>query len=500
MNEHRFDLILLLLFIAGGLLIFTPIVQAGTTWYVDDDAPNDPGPGDPDVSDPLEDGSTDHPFDAIQEGIDAATGGDTVLVADGTYTGTGNRDIDFGGKAITVRSENGLHHCVIDIEGDNYSGFTFFSGEGRDSVAQGFTIKTMEGAGRGQPGIYCDGSSPTIMNNMITGFKVYDAGGGIRCILNASPLIVGNIIYNNMADDYPDPAFGGGIYCDRDSAPIIINNTIEGNYADWLGGGIFCSSAPATILNNVITCNESGSDGGGIFCHESAAIIKNNIISWNNSSGTGGGIYCHTEGDPAITGNVIIGNEAGWGGGVSFYSAGSSIFKNNLIVGNTAIERGGGIYYYWLNPLHVINNTIAGNTAPTGGGIYCDGADLTVLNSIFWNNAPDGIFVNSGMVTITYSDVQGGYPGTGNIDADPIFVRGPLGSYYLSQIAAGQGQNSPCVDTGDGPVCLSISANPAVFGTTRTDLVPDSGIIDMGYHYPLRGIQIPPGALLEEIR
>ena len=88
------------------LLAFSLAVAAGgdspaeTLLYVDDDAPNDPGHGDPTVSDPVEDGSADHPFDAIQEALDAASDGDTIIVRDGTYTGAGNRDIDFGGKAV----------------------------------------------------------------------------------------------------------------------------------------------------------------------------------------------------------------------------------------------------------------------------------------------------------------------------------------------------------------------------------------------------------------
>ncbi|MBU0640102.1 MAG: hypothetical protein KKB50_14650 [Planctomycetes bacterium] len=85
-----------------------PAAASGqATWYVDDDAPNDSGPGNPTISDPDENSSAAHPFDAIQDGIRAAVAGDTVLLLDGTYTGTGNHNLDFAGKAITVRS---LHH------------------------------------------------------------------------------------------------------------------------------------------------------------------------------------------------------------------------------------------------------------------------------------------------------------------------------------------------------------------------------------------------------
>ena len=96
----------------------------------------------------------------IQAGIDAASDGDTVSVADGIYTGDGNRNLDFKGKAITVKSENGPSNCIIDCEG-NGRGFYFHSNETEKSVVSGFTITNGSGIVFGG-GIYCDHSSPTI--------------------------------------------------------------------------------------------------------------------------------------------------------------------------------------------------------------------------------------------------------------------------------------------------------------------------------------------------
>jgi hypothetical protein len=117
------------------------------------------------------DGSGDYVL--IQEGIDAAQDGDEVVVCDGTYTGLGNKNLDFHGKAITVRSANGPQACIIDCQGDG-RGFHFHSGETETSLVTGITIEGGS-ANSDSPGcccgggILCDDSSPTITNCTITG-------------------------------------------------------------------------------------------------------------------------------------------------------------------------------------------------------------------------------------------------------------------------------------------------------------------------------------------
>lgn len=157
----------------------------------------------------------------IQWGIDAAVDGDTVLVADGTYTGSFNRDLDFGGKAILVMSENGPHATTLDCGGsasEPHRGFYFHSAEGPSSVVRGFTIRG--GWADCGGGLGCESSSPRIEGNVITWNTAGQEGGGIYCE-DASPTIIGNTILRNTAD------MGGGIACHYYSSPAVVNSILR---------------------------------------------------------------------------------------------------------------------------------------------------------------------------------------------------------------------------------------------------------------------------------
>jgi len=258
-----------------GNAVWTP-----TDIYVDDNAPGDPGPGNPDVSDPYENGTWEHPFDAIQEAIDAADNWRTVVVLDGHYTGTGNRNIDFWGGANTLRSYNGPTNCIIDCQ-QLGTGFEFTSEGTSYSVLDGFTI--------------------------INGYSD-DQGKG-----------------------------GGGIYC-LDSSGYTIKNCVITNCKAWRGGAIFCCSANPTITNCTITANESlYDDGGGICCWYSYPTITNCTISQNTGYGAAG-LSCYYS-SPTIE-NCSISHNSPEGIRIDDTAAilGTVQVNSNSIIGNGVLE------------------------------------------------------------------------------------------------------------------------------------------------------------------
>jgi predicted outer membrane repeat protein len=296
----------------------------------------------------------------IQAGIDACVDGDTVMVADGTYTGDGNRDIDFMGKAIVVMSENGPEVTIIDCEAsyeNQHRGFSFHSGEDSRSVLTGFTIMGGDMVNKGG-GIYIDASSPKISNNIITGNEAYS-------VLSRT-------------------AYGGGIYYGSSSTPFLTNNLIYGNRTE----------AWTDFTKNTVTAY-----GGGIYCGSTSGYISNNIISGNTSYAYGG-----------------------------FHG--------------TSYAYGGGFYCGTSPGLQISNNTITGNNVSSDGG--ASGAGIygspTITNTIIWGNSGSEI---GGSPVVSYSDIgDGGYPGEGNINADPHFSTFHGFDYLLHP-------SSPCIDSGD---------------------------------------------------
>jgi hypothetical protein len=196
--------------------------------------------------------------------------------------------------------------------------------------------------------------------------------------------------------------------------------------------------------------------------------------------------------------NVISGNEAqfNYGGGIycEYYS--SPDIVNNLIVRNISAYGAGVCCESYASP-KLVNNTISKNAASIStGAFYCTAScSPTIRNSVLWDNTFGEI---SGSPAVTYSNIMGGYSGAGNINQNPLFMRGPLGAYYLKQINAGQPVNSPCIDAGDHIVGRDFASGYTAFGTTRIDRVEDGDIIDMGYHYPCRGVGMDSGHQVEE--
>jgi len=178
-------------------------------------------------------------FSTIQAGIDAAMPGDTVTIFDRTYTGTGNKDLDFNGKAITVTSENGPENCIIDCEGDG-RGFYFHNGETSTSILSGITI-TNGNADYGG-GIRCT-SSPTITSCRIIGNTAQNSGGGIFFAV-WSCTVTNSVITGNMA------TWGGAIYSSN-AKPRLVNCTMFGNTGT---GAIGISSSGSDVVPTISNC------------------------------------------------------------------------------------------------------------------------------------------------------------------------------------------------------------------------------------------------------
>ena len=365
---------------------------------------------------------TDHA--TIQAAIDAAVNGDEIEVAPGTYS----EGIDFLGKAIRLYSTAGPQVTTIDGTG-HYHVVQCVSSESNDTILEGLTI-----TGGNANGADWD-----------------RVGGGMLNYLS-DPTVTDCIFIDNSAS-YK----GGGMHNDQ-SDPIVTKCIFNGN------------SAESTV---VLT------KGGGMYNSGSNPKVTDCYFT-GNSAFQGGGM--HTDWmSPTVTNCMFVGNSAVHGGGMN--NNVSNIKVTNCTFIDNWGNLGGGMHnnnYY--TPV-VTNCTFIGNSADHGGAMWNNYSNAIVTNCILWNDTPDEIEDNDNSTAIfNYCDVQGGWPGTGNIDLDPVLVDAD------GRLSPG----SPCIDAGD---------NSAVPAGITTDLDGNAriadGTVDMGAyecHTTLVQIDIKPGS------
>jgi hypothetical protein len=418
-------------------------------------------------------------YPTIREAINRSWNGGRVLVADGVYSGQGNRDIDFKGKAITVRSENGPENCIINCNGtetEPHRGFYFHNNEGNDSVLDGLTIT--------------NGWGP----NVCSPFGCYPLGGGIYCY-SSSPTVTNCILSENSAE-----GGGGGMYNRDGSSPVVANCTFIGNTAEeYTGGGMYNEDDCDPKVINCIFIKNSALSGGGIYNRSDCnPTVTGCSFNGNSASAEGGGMF--DSGSATVTNSTFIGNKAYVGGGMYKHLKGP-ILSNCLFSKNTSSSDGGGMYNSYCKSA-VTNCTFIGNTAgANGGGMFNRGDSPTLTNCIFWGNADNNgmyesaqIDFETGNVSVNYSCVQGWtgiLGGTGNIGDDPQFLNETENDCHLPS-------GSPCIDAGDNTavppsVVVDLDNQPRFADDAYT---PDTGngvppIVDMGaYEGPDRGFYL----------
>ena len=461
----------------------------------------------------------------LQAVINQSGAGDEIWIATGTYRP--NRRAD-ALTVITVTDRNNAFVLKSNVK--IYAGFTGLETllSQRNIITN---VVTLSGD-IGTAGVTTDNCYHVVIVAGLSGtLTLLDGVSIVSGNANAS-FVIPSITVNTHSIN---PRNGGGMY-KVSSNTDITDCRFRRNDASGSGAGIYetISAVTSVYTNCTVTQNISATDGGGMYILSSSCLYKNCSFNNNDASDDGAGIYLSGSGSPAFTGCTFSSNDATGQGGALYItgtgspsfdsctmntntagsdggavsnlttgiltltsiiisgntsgSTGGGIYNNNspaqltncLISGNLAIG-GGGIWNAFSNAL-IINCTIAGNRATSqGGGIANGTSNPTVQNSIVYGNtgvsAGTNSFYNSGSTPVVeYSLIQGGYAGTGNVNADPLFVI-PVAASFAPTITGDYKVQkcSPVINAGN---------NPDIPAGITTDLLGDARInyvvVDMG--------------------
>ncbi|UCC29238.1 MAG: S8 family serine peptidase, partial [Phycisphaerales bacterium] len=390
--------------------------------------------------------------------------------------------------------------CIIK-QNNSENSYHVVTGSGTDATAvlDGFTI-TAGNADGSYPhndggGMYSSSGAPTLTNCTFSGNSTDDQGGGMRNH-NSSPTVTNCTFSRNSARPSSYAGGGGGV-SNGFSSPTFVNCTFEHNSAGWGGGGMSNGLSSPVLISCTFSRNSAGSKGGGLINNNESSPLISGVTFHNNTANIGGGMMNEYDSSPSVTNCTFSGNEANHGGGM--HNQGGSPTVTNCTFSANVAGRGGGVYNIGSN-LALTNCTLGGNTATNNGNaMACDSYEqsypstVQMVNCILWDGG-DEIWNNDGStITVTYTDVQDDdpddgvvYPGTGNIDDDPLFVDADgaddVAGTEDDNLRLGPG--SPCIDTGDNTavtVPIDLDGNIRIVdGDGDTTPTVDMGAYEFG--------------------
>ncbi len=424
----------------------------------------------------------------IEQGVETVRGGGGIYINDSGAKIEHNRIInnsvlmDLPGPDVRIAAGGGIaaitsdpHTLIINnnLIANNTSVSNFNEGFGGGIIVSENAIGAYD--------VFI--SDNEIINNhaSTTSANVLSAGGGILGLVGKISVINNKVMYNTLSS--PMLSIGAGIVFSEtvsDGNSLIENNIVTNNSflsGVGLGGGVDLLAAPSVTIQGNRIENNSSSLGGGIYILQSNPLINKNLIAGNTASEGGGGI--HIELSPGINESLPQSSSENKVGKYSSHLFLTNSYRtldfdrkkisNNFPDDELNQKLSGGV-------LEIRNNTIVNNSANGslgGSGITSLVSTVKVMNSIVWGNQPSNISQIEGFVLASYSDIQGGYAGMGNIDINPNFMDEE--DYYLDPAI------SPCIDAGNPDVIYNDPEDPLNSGFA---LLPALGslINDMGVY------------------